>query len=82
LYREAQLAYIIGDEKEPTNHPIYSFDTGLGSCILHIDDSQSSSLQLRKPIFQSSEVESTSIWSMLFDGACSRESAEAGVVFV
>jgi ribonuclease HI len=82
LYREAQLAYIISDEKEPTNHPIYSVDTGLGSCILQIDDSQSSSLQLRKPIFQSSEVESTPIWSMFFDGACSRESAGAGVVFV
>jgi hypothetical protein len=34
LYRESQLAYIISDEKEPTNHPIYLIDTGLGSCIL------------------------------------------------
>ena len=50
LYREAKLTYIISDEKEPTNHPIYLVDIGLGSCILHIDDSQSSSLHLRKPI--------------------------------
>jgi hypothetical protein len=82
LYREAQLFYIISDEKEITNHPIYSVDTGLGSCILQIDDSQSSSLHLRKPICQSSKVESTTIWSMFFDGACSRESAGAGVVFI
>jgi hypothetical protein len=82
LYREEQLAYIINDEKEHTNHPIYSVDTGLGSCILQIDDSQSSSLQLRKSIYQSSEVENTLIWSMFFDGACSRESAGEGVVFV
>jgi hypothetical protein len=29
LYNEAQLAYIISDEKNPTNHPIYSMDTNL-----------------------------------------------------
>jgi hypothetical protein len=27
LYREAQLAYIISDEANPTNHPIFSLDT-------------------------------------------------------
>jgi hypothetical protein len=31
LYREAQLAYIISDEADPTNHPIFSLDTDLGS---------------------------------------------------
>jgi hypothetical protein len=34
LYREAPLAYIISDEENPTNHPIFSFDTDLGSSIL------------------------------------------------
>jgi hypothetical protein len=33
LYREAQLAYIISDEENPTNHPIFSFDIDLGSSI-------------------------------------------------
>jgi hypothetical protein len=82
LYREYQLAYIISDEKEPTNHTVYSVDTGLGSCILQIDDSLSSSLQLRKPIFQSSEFERTPIWSMFFDGSSSKESTGVGVVFI
>ena len=27
LYREAQLAYIISDEANPTKHPIYVVDT-------------------------------------------------------
>jgi len=36
LYREAQLAYIISDEKNPTNHPIYAVDTDFGTCILHV----------------------------------------------
>jgi hypothetical protein len=75
LYREAQLDYIISDEKEPTNHPIYSVDTDLGYCILQIDDSLSSPLHLRKPISKSLEEENTPIWSMFFDGACSKESA-------
>jgi hypothetical protein len=39
LYRESQLAYIISDEKNIASHPIHSVDTGMGSCILQIDDS-------------------------------------------
>ena len=39
LYREVQLAYIISDEKNPTNHPIYAIDTDFGACILHIEES-------------------------------------------
>jgi len=39
LYREAQLAYIINDERNPTNHPIYVVDTDFGACILHIEES-------------------------------------------
>jgi hypothetical protein len=34
LYKEAQLAYIISDEEDPTNHPIFSLDTELGSILL------------------------------------------------
>jgi hypothetical protein len=34
LYRESQLAYIVSDEENPTNHPIYALDTNLGSSLL------------------------------------------------
>jgi hypothetical protein len=33
LYREAQLAYIISDEANPTNHPIFALDTDLSSLL-------------------------------------------------
>jgi hypothetical protein len=36
LYREAQLAYIISDEANPTNHPIFALDTDLGSSLLQL----------------------------------------------
>ena len=36
LYREAQFAYIISDENNPTNHLIYAVDTDFGPCILQI----------------------------------------------
>jgi hypothetical protein len=36
LYREAQLAYIISDEANPVNHPIFSIDTDLKTSILHL----------------------------------------------
>ena len=38
LYKEAQLAYIISDEENPTNHPISAFDIDLGSSILQLTD--------------------------------------------
>jgi ribonuclease HI len=82
LYRESQLAYIISDEQNPANHPIYSVDTGMGSCILQIDDSLSDSLLLKKPAVQSLEVAEDDLWTMFFDGACTRESTGAGVVFI
>jgi hypothetical protein len=52
LYRENQLAYIISDGKNSVNHPIYALDTDFGSCILQIDDSQPTPLQLTKPTYQ------------------------------
>ena len=38
LYREAQLAYIVSDEADPTNHPIFALDTDLGSILLQLTD--------------------------------------------
>ena len=39
-YKENHLAYIISNEMNSVNHPIYVVDTDFGSCILQIDDSQ------------------------------------------
>jgi hypothetical protein len=48
LYREAQLAYIISDEGNPTNHPIFSLDTNLGSSMLQLNDSPQPPIEIRK----------------------------------
>ena len=82
LYRESQLAYIISDEQNPSNHPIYLVDIGMGSCILQIDDSLSDTLLLKKPTVQSIEVGEDDLWSMFFDGAGTKETVGAGVVFI
>jgi hypothetical protein len=86
LYRESQLAYVISDEKNPSNHPIYAVDTDMGSCILQFDDSLPDTLLLRKPTDQiavhPTETTEDDLWTMFFDGACTKESAGAGVVFI
>ena len=61
LYREAQLTYIISDEKNPTNHPIYVVDTDFGACILQIEESQEALLQLNKPTVQAEEEQGSQI---------------------
>ena len=38
LYRELQFAYIVTDDKNPTNHPLYSVDKELGTCMIHYSD--------------------------------------------
>jgi len=76
------LAYIISDERNPTNHPIYAVDTDFGAYILQIEESQLASMQLRKPISHIIEEGGPQIWNMFFDGACSREAVGEGVVLV
>ena len=36
LYRETQMAYIISDHSNPSNHPIYAKEMELGSSMLHL----------------------------------------------
>jgi hypothetical protein len=48
IYRESQLAYIINDEANPTNHPIFAVDTDLGSSILQLTDAPQSPIEIRK----------------------------------
>jgi hypothetical protein len=48
LYREAQLSYIINDEANPTNHPIFSPDTDLGSSILQLTDAPQQPIEIGK----------------------------------
>jgi ribonuclease HI len=84
LYREAQLAYIVSDEADPTNHPIFALDTDLGSSLLQITETPEAPFQIRKqPIFNHEiPPPTTSVWKMFFDGASSSEGAGAGVVLV
>jgi hypothetical protein len=48
LYKEDQLAYIISDESDPTNHPIFSLDTELGSSLLQFTDAPKPPLKIKK----------------------------------
>jgi ribonuclease HI len=78
------LAYIISDETNPTNHPIFALDTDLGSSLLNFTDTPGAPPKIRKrPIFYH-EIPSptTYVWKMFFDRASSSEGAGAGVVFV
>jgi hypothetical protein len=83
LYREAQLAYIVSDEANPTNHPIYALDTDLGSSLLQFTDEPETPLQIRKQLSldQGMSPPTTSVWKMFFDGASFSIGAGAGVVF-
>jgi ribonuclease HI len=84
LYREAQRAYIVSDEANPTNHPIFALDTDLGSSLLQITDAPEAPFQIRKqPLFDhGTPPPNTSIWKMFFNRASSSEGAGAGVLFM
>jgi hypothetical protein len=84
LYREPQLAYIISDEANPTNHPIFSLDTDLGSSLLQLTHVPEPPLEIRKHSisFCENSPPINSVWKMFFDGASYREGVGVGVVFV
>jgi ribonuclease HI len=84
LYREAQLAYIVSDEEDPTNHPIFALETDLGSSLLHLTDTPEAPLEFRKQPISYPKIPPPTIfvWNMFFDGASSSEGAGARVVFV
>jgi hypothetical protein len=84
LYREAQLAYIVSDETDPTNHAIFALDTDMGSSILQITNAPEAPFQIRrKPLFDyGTPPPNTYIWKKKFDGAASSEGTGARVVFV
>jgi hypothetical protein len=83
MYKEAQLAYIISDKADPTNHPIFSLDIDLGSNLLQLVDAPESPLEVRKPIsLREHPPLCTSMWKMFFDGASSKDGVGVGVFFV
>ena len=60
LYREVQMAYLVSDSDNPANHPIYVVEEGLGSCMLHWSNKDTSGgLQVEKknPIYHTTEKE-------------------------
>jgi hypothetical protein len=84
LYKEAQLTYIVSDEADPTNHPIFALDTDLGSSLLQLTDTPEAPFQIiNQPIFNH-EIPplATFVWKMFFDRASSSEGDGTGVVFV
>ena len=47
LYRELQFAYIVIDDKNPTNHPLYAVEKDLGTCMLHFSDDNDAGIYYR-----------------------------------
>jgi ribonuclease HI len=84
LYREAQLAYIITDEDNPTNHPIFAVDTDIGSSILQLTNDPQSPIEIIKQPIKNCETppKNTLVWKMFFDGASSKESSGDGMDFI
>lgn len=84
IYREAELAYIISDIEDPTNHLIYDKTTGISSSILHMVDSAlpTESFQILKPTENQISHEGAKVWKMFFDGSCSKEGVGAGIVLI
>jgi len=74
IYREAQLSYIINDYANPTNHPIFSVETSVGSSVLQLIDAPRSPIEIRKqPINTCAKPpQNTPFWKMFFDGTSSK----------
>lgn len=86
LYRETQLAYIVSDRDNSTNHLIYVVEQDLDLTIMHTSADEADSLSITKPSDSKSRIESlhlaNQIWKLFFDVASSRGGSGAGVVLI
>ena len=83
LYRELQLAYLVSDNKNPTNHPIYSVQEDFGSCMLHVNDDTIGILQVDKEhTIQPKMRDQDFLWNMYFDSSSCKEREGAGIVVI
>jgi hypothetical protein len=91
LYREVLLKYMVSNKSQPSNHPIYSVETKLGSSIFFNDlcskEEETKIIiadknELNQQVEELSEPQGDAedqIWKMNFDGATCREGVGAGV---
>jgi len=83
LYRENQLAYMISDHNNPTNHPLYDVQNDLESFFLHMDgDHTKVALEQPRPAQRNIGKGNESLWKMCFDGSQYKEGSVAGVVII
>ena len=74
FYREVQLDYIANDHENPTNHPIYVVQEEIRSCLLHLDDQFSGSVQVEKEVVKQHPTQiKDNLQRMYFDGVSSKE---------
>ena len=85
LYIELQFAYIVTDDKNPTNHPLYDVDKDLDTCMLHFsdDDNNAGLLQVEKEwAVKCNREQEDELWQLYFDGSSCKEGAGAGVLLI
>jgi hypothetical protein len=84
LYKEAHLAYIISDESDPTNHPIFSLDIELGAILLQLTNAPEPALKIKNQSmgFHEASFSTTSIWKKKNDEASSKDVVGVGVVLI
>ena len=71
------------DNKNPTNHPIYSVQEDFGSCMLHLNDDAIGILQVEKKHTNQLKMRDQDyLWQMYFDGSSWKEGAGAGIVLI
>lgn len=81
LYQETKFAYVVSDQSNPVNHPIYVVDEDLGCCIMSVNEEYNETPTLVDPLVSPVE-EVDGIWKMFFDGACSKGGVGAGIILI
>jgi hypothetical protein len=77
IYRETKFAYVVSDQNNPVNHPIYEIKIDLGYCILSIDGiTELESI----PTYDDLKLEG--VWKLYFDGACSKDGSKARIEMI
>lgn len=78
LYREVKMAYMVSNKDKSINHPIYAFDTEIGSSIFYTDGPVKTEEDLTLTDQEEQEADSK-CWQLFFGGSYSKGKAGAGI---
>jgi len=81
LYRETKFSYVVNDQNNPKNNPIYFVEEYMGYCIFLINETIDQT-RISESVHARVDIRTDDIWKLYFEGAYSKQGSRARIILV